>query len=84
MENSYKEEDLDVDVAISALTDTVAQLTVAMQTQNDILLVLLHNLDLQTPDWKTIDDIEKEVGPKVQKCIDLMRKIHGPSETDKS
>lgn len=66
------------------IVDNLMALTAMVQSQNDVILVLLHNLDINVPDWKTKEDIEKEVGPKVQKCIDLMRKIYGPSKADKS
>lgn len=65
------------------LTESVAELMMAVKTQNDVLLVLLHNLDLKIPDWKKKADIEKEVGPKIQSCIELMRSIYGRSEVDK-
>lgn len=69
---------------IELLTETVAQLAVAMQTQNDILLVLLSQMDVKDPGWKTAADVSKDVGNKVKQCVDIMRKTYGPSETDKS
>ena len=80
------EEEVDKEVsALDALTDTVAQLVITVQTQNDVLLVLANKLNIDTdiPDWKDKKEIEKEVGPKIQACINMMRKIYGPSETDK-
>jgi hypothetical protein len=70
--------------AVAMLTESVAELTVAVKTQNDVILVLLHNLDLKIPDWKEKADVEKEVGPKIQACIEAMREVYGRSETDKS
>lgn len=80
------EEEVDKEVsALDALTDTVAQLVITVQTQNDVLLVLANKLNIDTdiPDWKDKKEIEKEVGQKIQACINMMRKIYGPSETDK-
>ena len=69
--------------AVAVLTESVAELAVAVKTQNDVLLVLLHNLDLKIPDWKEKTEVEKEVGPKIQACLEAMRKVYGRSETDK-
>lgn len=65
------------------LTESVAELTMAVRTQNDVLLVLLHNLDLKIPDWKEKADVEKEVGPKIQACIEAVKRVYGRSEADK-
>lgn len=70
--------------AVAMLTESVAELAVAVKTQNDVLLVLLHTLDLKIPDWKDKADIEKEVGPKIQACVELVRSLYGHPETDKS
>lgn len=80
---TYEEQTDPTPTEIELLTQNVAILTSAIQTQNDVLLVLLHNLDLKIPDWKDKADIEKEVGPKIQECINLMRKIYGHGETNK-
>lgn len=66
------------------ISESVAMLVSAVQAQNDVLLVLLHNLDLKIPDWKEKADVEKEVGPKVQACIEAMGKVYGRGETNKS
>lgn len=79
---TYEEKTDPTPTDIELLTQNVAALTVAIQTQNDVLLVLLHNLDLKIPDWKEKADVEKEVGPKIQACIEAMRKVYGRSETD--
>lgn len=81
---TYEEKTDPTPTEIELLTKNVAALTLAIQTQNDVLLVLLHNLDLKMPDWKEKTDIEKEVGPKIEACIEAMRKVYGRSETDKS
>ena len=69
--------------AVAVLTESVAELAVAVKTQNDVLLVLLHTLDLKIPDWKDKTDIEKEVGPKIQACVEVVRSLYGRSEADK-
>lgn len=80
----YEEKTDPTPTEVELLAQNVAALTMAIQTQNDVLLVLLHNLDLKIPDWKTKTDVEKEVGPKIQKCMELIRGIYGPGEADKS
>ena len=73
------------ELKIEDLADTVAMLTVTVQTMNDVLLVLATQIDTsQLPQWKTKEDIEKEVGPKIQKCIELIKDTYGHGETDKS
>lgn len=76
------DEDLD---AITMLTESVAELTVAMKTQNDVILCLLHkfNVDSDLPAWTTKEGVEKEMGPKIQACVEAVRKVYGRSETDK-
>jgi len=71
---------------IEILTETVATLTVAVQTQNDIILCLLHkfNLNHDLPFWTTKEGMEEDVEPKVKACIESVRRLYGPSETDKS
>lgn len=81
---TYEEKTDPTPTDLELLTQNVAALTMAIQTQNDVLLVLLHNLDLKIPDWKEKTDIEKEVGPKIQACIEAMRRVYGRSKTDKS
>ena len=67
------------------LTETVAELVVAIQSQNALLLVLAHKLNLDDlPDWKTAEEVEADVSPKIEACINLIRKAYGPSEADKS
>ena len=78
----YTEKEVNDDIEI--LTETVGQLTLAIQTQNDVLLNILHQLDLKDPGWETREDIEKDVGPKIKACIEAVRKTYGPSEADKS
>lgn len=83
-EKSLKYTEKEVNDDIEILTETVGQLTLAVQTQNDILLCLLHQLDIKDPNWKNTEDIEKEVGPKIEACVNAVRKAYGPSKTDKS
>lgn len=71
---------------IELLTETVAILTAAVQTQNEVILCLLHKFDLNQdlPSWTTKEKMEEEVGPKVQACIESVRRLYGHPETDKS
>lgn len=71
---------------IEILTNTVATLAAAVKTQNDILLCLLHKFDVEKdlPFWITKEGVEEEVGPKVKACVEAIRKVYGPSETDKN
>lgn len=82
MEYSVKKDE----IKIEDLADTVAMLTVTVQTMNDVLLVLANKLDINAdiPHWKTKEDIEKSVGPKIQKCVELIKDTYGHGETDKS
>lgn len=80
---TYEEKTDPTPTDLELLTQNVAALTMAIQTQNDVLLVLLHNLDLKMPDWKEKTDIEKEVGPKIQACLEAVRKVYGRSKADK-
>ena len=70
---------------LEAMAQNIAMLATAVQTLNDVVLVLAKDIDVnKLPDWKTKEEIEKDVGPKIQKCIELVRKTYGPSEADKS
>ena len=71
---------------LELLAETVAQLATAVQTQNDILLCMLHKFDVEKdmPVWVTKEGLEKEIAPKVKACIEAVRKLYGPSEADKS
>lgn len=71
---------------IELLTESVAALTLAVQTQNDIVLCLLHKFELNhdLPLWTTKEKMEEDVGPKVQACIESVRRLYERSETDKS
>lgn len=72
---------------IELLTETVATLTIAVQTQNDIILCLLEKFD---PDndlpiyYNSKESFEREMNKKVEACVKAIRKIYGHSETDKS
>lgn len=83
--SEYKEQTDPTPTDIELLTQNVAALTMAIQTQNDVLLCLLHkfNVDSDLPVWTTKEGVEKEVGPKIQACIEAVRKVYGRSETDK-
>lgn len=71
---------------IMILTQTVAELTGAVRTHNDILLCLLHKfeLDKDLPTWATKEEVEGDVGAKIQACIEAIRRVYGPSETTES
>lgn len=80
------EEEHDREITVEELlTQNVAALASAVQTLNDVQLVILHNLkDLEIPEWKSIEDIEKDVAAKVTECVKAIRRAYGPNETDKS
>lgn len=65
------------------LTQSIAALTKAVQVQNDILVVLLYNLDLKMPDWKSVKDADADITKKIEDCVKAVRKVYdGPSETN--
>ena len=81
----YEEkEDKDTEV-LDLLTRNVAALTVAIQTQNAVIMCLLHKLNIETdlPTWQDRGTFEKEMAAKVDACDKAIRKIYGRSETDK-
>lgn len=83
---TYEEKTDPTPTDIELLTQNVAALTVAIQTQNDIILCLLHKFELNhdLPLWTTKEAMEKDVGPKVKACIESVRRLYGHPETDKS
>lgn len=83
-ENNYEEKKLE-EVTIADLVESINILTVAVQTLNDVQLVILHNMkDLEMPDWKSLKEIEDDVAGIVKKCAEVVRRANGPSKTDKS
>lgn len=82
---NYKEKGGKAPTDIDYLTQTVAMLTDAVKVQNDVILCLLHkfNLNHDLPLWLTKEGLEEDVGPKVQACIEAVRKVYGRSETNK-
>ena len=82
----YEEKTDPTPTEVELLTHNVAALTMALQTQNDILLCLLHKFDVEKdlPVWITKEGVEEEVGPKIKACVEAIRKVYGPSETDKN
>lgn len=71
---------------LEIITQTMAQLVSTVQTQNDIILVLLHNmkrLGLEMPEWDSLEAINKDVSEPIKDCVKAVRKTYGPSETDK-
>ncbi len=71
---------------LEIMAETVAQLAAAVETQNAVILCLLHNFSLthDLPLWLTKEGMEEDVGPKVKACIESVRRLYGHSETDKS
>lgn len=70
---------------LELITENLAALTAAVQTLNDVQLVLLHNVkNLELPEWEKLEDIEKDVGEKVTNCIKSVRKVYGQRQADKS
>lgn len=76
----------DKELDMKVMADTIVMLSSAIQTQNDILLCLLHKFELNhdLPLWTTKEAMEKDVGPKIKACIESVRRLYGHSETDKS
>lgn len=83
---TYKEKTDPTPTDIELLTQNVAALTMAVQTQNAVLMCLLHKFNLETdlPTWQDKETFEKEMARKVDACDKAIRKIYGHSETDKS
>ena len=73
-------------IKIEDLADTVAMMAKAIETQNAVILCLLHKLNIETdlPTWQNKKVFEKEVGAKVDACIESIRSLYGHGETDKS
>lgn len=71
---------------IELLTESVAALTIAVQTQNAIIMCLLHKFNIETdlPTWQDKEIFEKEMAAKVDACDKAIRKIYERSKTDKS
>lgn len=76
----------DKELDLRVMADTIVMLSSAVQTQNDIILCLLHKFELNhdLPFWTTKEGMEEDVGPKVKACIESVRRLYGHSETDKS
>lgn len=83
----YEEEEPSLDTTVTMLTETVAHLSLAVKAQNAVIMCLLKKLDLNADlnfTYMTKEQFEKEMGAKVEACEKTIRKIYGPSETDKS
>ena len=82
----YEEKEAKEVKELEVITASIAQLTMALQTQNEVLLCLLHKMDINSdlPTFQNKEMFEKEMGKKVEACVKAIRKIYGPSETDKS
>jgi len=84
--SEYKEQTDPTPTEVELLTQNVAALTVAVQTQNAVIMCLLHKLNIETdlPAFQDKETFEKEMAAKVDACDKAIRKIYGPSKTDKS
>lgn len=70
---------------LELITENLAALTAAVETQNDVIICLLHKLDTKdVPEWKDKKELEEEMGPKLEACIKAVRKVYGQLKTDKS
>lgn len=84
---SYEEKTDPTPTEIELLTQNVAALTMAVHTQNKVILCLLEKFD---PDndlpiyYVSKESFEREMNKKVEACVKAIRKIYGHSETDKS
>lgn len=70
---------------VALLTQSVATLTAAVETMNDVLLVLVHNAKkqgLEIPEWDSVEAVEKDVSEEVRKCVNAIRKVYGPDTTN--
>lgn len=62
------------------ITTSLARLTYTVQIMNDVLLVLLSDAKkrgLEIPEWKTRDDVDKDVAESITKCVQLMKEVYG-------
>lgn len=75
----------DKELDLRVMADTIVMLSSAVQTQNDIILCLLHKFNPETdlPTWQDKEAFEKEMAAKADACGKAIRKIYGRSETDK-
>lgn len=73
-------------IQISILTQNVAALTFAVEALNSVVMSVVHSIkdQIEVPDWKTQEDVEKDVGEIVNKCIKKVTEANGPREADKS
>ena len=73
-------------VTLEDLVETVTMMSAAIETQNAVILCLLHKFDTDSdlPTWQDKDSIEKEMEPKINACVKAIRKTYGHGETDKS
>lgn len=83
--SEYKEQTDPTPTEAELLTQNVAALTVAVQTQNAVIMCLLHKLNIETdlPTWQNKETFEKEMAKKVDACDKAIRKIYGHPEADK-
>ena len=79
------EEITDKELDLRVMADTIVMLTSAVQTQNAVIMCLLHKLNIETdlPTFQNKETFEKEMVAKVDACDKAIRKIYGHSEADK-
>lgn len=79
------EEITDKELDLRVMADTIVMLSSAVQTQNSVILCLLHKLNVETdlPTQQNREVFDKEMAAKVDACDKAIRKIYGRSETDK-
>lgn len=78
-EEVTKNETKNIDTMVY-LTTTMAILSKEIQTMNDVLLVLVHNAKkngIEIPEWKSQKDVEADIAPTLQACIDMMKEAYG-------
>lgn len=75
----------DKELDLRVMADTIVMLTSAVQTQNAVIMCLLHKLNIETdlPTFQNKETFEKEMVAKVDACDKAIRKIYGHSEADK-
>lgn len=76
------------ELKIQLLTENVAALTYTVQMQNALILALVKNMKDQhgfkIPDWKDKEEVEKELGDILEKCIKKVDELYGQREANKS
>lgn len=85
--SEYKEQTDPTPTDVELLTQNVAALTLAVQSQNVAIMCLLNKLDPNTDlDFShlTKEQFEKKMNEKIVACEKAIREVYGRSETNKS